>query len=181
MASIELNLNLFVGGRSMEGSPIITFPDHNNFHLLNDRDYQRLIQYLVGVTSLQDADLGFNLIVDRRKQSWNSVKAVLSRISTYFPGMVQCVYVLRPSGFLQKAISEVSSKFFKDEFRFRMIICAQLDELHNLIHKSQLTMDLGGDLFYSHHEWIQQRIVSKKYALEFEKKTNELNACVIKE
>lgn len=70
------------GGRSMDtGSPLITFPDHNNFHLLSDRDYQRLIQYLIGVTSLQDADLGFQLIIDRRKNSWASVKAVLVKIS----------------------------------------------------------------------------------------------------
>lgn len=150
-----------LGGRSnIEGSPIITFPDHNNFYILNDRDYQRLIQYLVGVTSLQDADLGFHLIIDRRKQSWTSVKGVLSKISSYFPAIIQCVYVIRPSSFLQKAISEVSSKFFKDEVKFKMIICAQIEELHHFIHKSQLTMDLGGDLFYSHHEWIQQRIVS---------------------
>jgi pleckstrin homology domain-containing family G member 4 len=144
----------------MDGSPLITFPDHNNFHLLSDRDYQRLIQYLVGVTSLQDADLGFQLIIDRRKGTWAAVKTVLTKISSYFPAMVQCVYVIRPAGFFQKAISEVSSKFFKDEFRFRMIICAQIEELHNLIHRSQLTMDLAGDLFFSNHEWIQQRIVS---------------------
>lgn len=30
---------------------------------------------------LQEADLGFNLIVDRRKDRWNAVKAVLLRIS----------------------------------------------------------------------------------------------------
>lgn len=70
------------GGRSMDtGSPLITFPDHNNFQLLGDRDYQRLVQYLIGVTSLQDADLGFQLIIDRRKSSWASVKAVLLKIS----------------------------------------------------------------------------------------------------
>lgn len=70
------------GGRSIDtGSPLITFPDHNNFQLLSDRDYQRLIQYLIGVTSLQDADLGFQLIIDRRKNSWGSVKAVLIKIS----------------------------------------------------------------------------------------------------
>lgn len=73
---------IITGGRSMDtGSPLITFPDHNNFHLLSDRDYQRLIQYLIGVTSLQDADLGFQLIIDRRKNSWASVKAVLVKIS----------------------------------------------------------------------------------------------------
>lgn len=69
------------GGRSREGSPIITFPDHLNFHLLSDRDYQRLILYLISVTSLQDADLGFHLIIDRRKDRWASVKTVLLKIS----------------------------------------------------------------------------------------------------
>lgn len=76
---------VITGGRSMDtGSPLITFPDHNNFHLLSDRDYQRLIQYLIGVTSLQDADLGFQLIIDRRKNSWASVKAVLVKVSVRF-------------------------------------------------------------------------------------------------
>lgn len=74
--------------------------------------------------------------------------------------MIHSVHVIRPSGFFQKAISEVSSKLFKEDFRFKLIICAHVDELYEFIPKSQLTMDLGGDLFYSHHEWIQQRIVS---------------------
>lgn len=70
------------GGRSLDtGSPLITFPDHNNFQLLSDDDYQKLIQYLIGVTSLQDADLGFQIIVDRRKNTWASVKSVLLKIS----------------------------------------------------------------------------------------------------
>lgn len=34
--------------------------------------------------SLQEADLGFNLIIDRRKDRWNSVKAVLLKISVRF-------------------------------------------------------------------------------------------------
>jgi pleckstrin homology domain-containing family G member 4 len=73
---------IITGGRSNDfGSPLITFPDHNNFNLLSEQDYQRLIQYLIGVTSLQDADLGFQLIIDRRKSSWASVKAVLVKIS----------------------------------------------------------------------------------------------------
>lgn len=72
---------IITGGRAMDGSMLITFPDHSNFHLLTDRDYQRLIQYLIGVTSLQDADLGFQLIIDRRNDKWNSVKAVLLKIS----------------------------------------------------------------------------------------------------
>lgn len=75
------------------------------------------------------------------------------------------VYVIRPSGFFQKAISEVSSKFFKEEFKFRLIVCSSLDDLFAHVERSQVTVDLGGELMYSHHEWIQQRIVSASIIL----------------
>ncbi|XP_055702828.1 guanine nucleotide exchange factor DBS isoform X3 [Phlebotomus papatasi] len=155
---------IITGGRSKDGCPLITFPDHNNFQSLADHDYQKLILYLTSVPSLQEADLGFHLIVDRRKDRWTSVKSVLLKISVYFPGVVHVVYVVRPAGFFQKAISEVSSKFFKDEFRFRLIVCSSLEELHDHISKTQLTSDLGGELTYSHHEWIQQRICLEKFS-----------------
>lgn len=40
---------IITGGRSREGCPIITFPDHNNFHLLSEHDYEKLITYLTSV------------------------------------------------------------------------------------------------------------------------------------
>lgn len=40
---------IITGGRSREGCPIITFPDHNNFHMLTERDYEKLISYLTAV------------------------------------------------------------------------------------------------------------------------------------
>lgn len=40
---------ILTGGRSREGCPIITFPDHNNFHLLTEHDYEKLISYLTSV------------------------------------------------------------------------------------------------------------------------------------
>lgn len=82
---------------------------------------------------------------------------------SYFPGNIHVVYVLRPAGFFQKAISEVSSKFFKEDFKFRLMICSTLDDLFAHVERSQVTIDLGGELMYSHHEWIQQRIVSNCY------------------
>ncbi|XP_053683186.1 guanine nucleotide exchange factor DBS isoform X2 [Sabethes cyaneus] len=155
---------IITGGRSKDGCPLITFPDYNNFQNLSDLDYQKLILYLTSVPSLSEADLGFNLIIDRRKDRWASVKAVLLKLSVYFPGIVHFVYVLRPSGFLQKAISEVSNKFFKDEFRFRVVVCSSLEDLHEYISRTQLTLDLGGELAYSHHDWIQQRISLEKFS-----------------
>uniref|UniRef100_A0AAG5DLA6 Guanine nucleotide exchange factor DBS n=1 Tax=Anopheles atroparvus TaxID=41427 RepID=A0AAG5DLA6_ANOAO len=155
---------IITGGRSKDGCPLITFPDYNNFQNMNDLEYQKLILYLTSVPSLSEADLGFNLIIDRRKDRWAAVKAVLLKISVYFPAMVHFVYVIRPAGFLQKAISEVSNKFFKDEFRFRVIVCATLEELYEYVCRSQLTVDLGGELPYSHHAWIQQRISLEKFS-----------------
>ncbi|XP_055535953.1 guanine nucleotide exchange factor DBS isoform X3 [Wyeomyia smithii] len=155
---------IITGGRSKEGCPLITFPDYNNFHNLSDLDYQKLVLYLTSVPSLSEADLGFDLIIDRRKDRWASVKAVLLKISVYFPGVVRHVYVLRPSGFLQKAISEVSNKFFKEEFRFQLVVCSTLVDLYDYISRTQLTLDLGGELAYSHHDWIQQRISLEKFS-----------------
>lgn len=95
---------IITGGRSREGCSLITFPDHNNFHTLGDSDYKKLILYLTSVPAyvnhswncfivlkkcfiyrLHESDLGFNLIVDRRKDRWNSVKAVLLKISVITP------------------------------------------------------------------------------------------------
>lgn len=39
------------GGKSKEGCPIITFPDNNNFEMLSDSEYQRLMLYLSSVPS----------------------------------------------------------------------------------------------------------------------------------
>ena len=74
-------------------------------------------------------------------------------------------YVLRPVGFLQKAISEVSNKLFREDFKFRVIVLANVTELNDFIDKDQLTEQLGGDLPYCHPTWIQNRIVS--YSLSF--------------
>ncbi|XP_022248440.1 guanine nucleotide exchange factor DBS-like isoform X2 [Limulus polyphemus] len=120
--------------------------------------------YLTAVPSMQDADLGFALIVDRRNDKWSAVKTILLRISGFFPGLIQIVFVLRPVGFFQKAISEVSHKFFKEEFKFKLIVCSTVDELHEHLDPSQLTQDLGGTISYSHDEWIEQRMVVEKFS-----------------
>ncbi|CAD6221840.1 GSCOCG00005177001-RA-CDS [Cotesia congregata] len=150
---------IITGGKTREGCPIITFPDNGNFHNLTDLDYQRLMLYLTSVPTLQEADLGFHLIIDRRTDKWNSVKTVLIKISAFFPGLVHVAYVLRPVGFLQKAISEVSNKLFREDFKFRVIVLANVTELHDFIDKDQLTEQLGGDLPYCHTTWIQNRII----------------------
>ncbi|KAF5275360.1 hypothetical protein FQR65_LT04188 [Abscondita terminalis] len=167
---------IITGGKSKEGCPLITFPDNNNFHMLSDSEYQQLMLYLTSVPSLQEADLGFHLIVDRRKDRWNSVKTVLLKISVYFPGLVHVVYVIRPASFLQKALSEVSNKLFKEEFKFRVIVLSTVEELHDYVHINQLTSDFGGILLYSHEEWIQQRIALEQFSIVTQRVSRALDA-----
>ncbi|KAK4316257.1 hypothetical protein Pmani_012565 [Petrolisthes manimaculis] len=150
---------IITGGKSREGCPILTFPDRGNFAQLGDEEYRKLIIYLTSVPSLQDADMGFVLVIDRRNDKWNSVKTVLLKISGFFPGLITVAYVLRPAGFFQKAISEVSNKIFRDEFKFRVVVCNCVADLHEYIDKNQLTEDLDGCIPYNHDEWIQQRVV----------------------
>ncbi|XP_075969433.1 guanine nucleotide exchange factor DBS-like isoform X3 [Anticarsia gemmatalis] len=155
---------LATGGLARDHRPLITFPDNNNFHVITPSEYRRLLLYLTSVPSLLEADMGFHIIIDRRKDRWNSVKTVLLRISEFFPGIIHTVFVLRPASFLQKALSEVSSKLFKEEFRFRVLVCSTVEELYEHFDRSQLTPDLGGELQYSHAEWIQQRIALEKFS-----------------
>ncbi|XP_055387523.1 guanine nucleotide exchange factor DBS-like isoform X2 [Condylostylus longicornis] len=169
---------ILTGGKSRDGCPLIIFPDNNNFQYLEDIEYQKLLTYLTSVPAMQDADLGFQIVVDRRKDKWTAVKAVLLKISMFFPDIVHVVYVLRPSGFLQKAISEVSSKFFKEDFRFRLVICSTLEDLHEHLEKSQLTPDMGGTLIYSHHEWIQQRISLEQFSRLTQKVSADLDVFI---
>ncbi|XP_042228401.1 guanine nucleotide exchange factor DBS-like isoform X1 [Homarus americanus] len=149
---------IITGGKSREGCPILTFPDRGNFAQLGDEEYRKLIIYLTSVPSLQDADMGFVLVIDRRNDKWNSVKTVLLKISGFFPGLITVAYVLRPAGFFQKAISEVSNKIFRDEFKFRVVVCNCIGDLHEYIDKNQLTEDLDGCIPYNHDEWIEQRV-----------------------
>ncbi|XP_050314166.1 guanine nucleotide exchange factor DBS-like isoform X2 [Anthonomus grandis grandis] len=149
---------ILTGGKSNDGCPIITFPDNNNFHMLSDIDYQRLMLYLTTVPTLQEADMGFHLIIDRRNDRWSAVKLVLLKISEFFPGIIHVVYVIRPASFLQKALSEVSNMLSKDEFKFPMIVVSTIEELHEYIDPTQLTTDLGGSLRYNNEIWVDQRI-----------------------
>ncbi|XP_046672964.1 guanine nucleotide exchange factor DBS-like isoform X2 [Homalodisca vitripennis] len=157
---------IITGGKSQEGFPLISLPDQGNFANLSDADYQKLVLYLTSVPSMQEADMGFVLVVDRRNDKWSSVKTTLLKISSFFPGVLNVAYVVRPSGFFQKAISEVSNKLFKEEFKFKVVVCSCVEDLHQYVDKTELTTDLDGTMPYSHSHWIQQRIALEQFSCQ---------------
>ncbi|ELU03899.1 hypothetical protein CAPTEDRAFT_216297 [Capitella teleta] len=146
------------GGKSPAGCPILTFPDITSItEELSEDDYQSLVSYLTSIPALEDIDAGFVVVIDRRQDRWTAVKNLLLRISGFFPGLVQQVYVLKPSSFLQRNLADVGFKFVRDDFKFKVLMCGSADELHKSIPVDQLTFDLGGSLEYDHSEWVQHR------------------------
>ncbi|XP_039082559.1 guanine nucleotide exchange factor DBS isoform X2 [Hyaena hyaena] len=155
------------GGRGQDGSPVITFPDYPAFSDVPDTEFQSVMTYLTSIPSLQDAGIGFILVIDRRQDKWTSVKASVLRIAASFPASLQLVLVLRPTGFFQRALSDLAFRFNREDFKMKVpvIMLSSVPELHGYIDKSQLTEDLGGTLDYCHTRWLCHRTAIESFAL----------------
>ncbi|XP_035768529.1 guanine nucleotide exchange factor DBS [Neolamprologus brichardi] len=155
------------GGRGKDGAPIITFPEYSGFSEVPEEDFLNVVTYLTSIPSLDAASIGFIIIIDRRKDKWSSVKASLSRIAGAFPGNLQLVLVLRPSRFFQKHIADIGIKLHKDDFKMKVpiVMLNSLSDLHGYVDKSQLTRELGGNLEYSHSQWIHHRTAIENFAM----------------
>ncbi|XP_043360674.1 guanine nucleotide exchange factor DBS isoform X4 [Dermochelys coriacea] len=155
------------GGRGEDGCPVITFPDYPAFSDIPEKEFQNVLTYLTSIPSLQDAGIGFILVIDRRQDKWTSVKASILRIAASFPGNLQLVLVLRPTGFIHRTLSDLAFKFNRDEFKMKVpiIMLGSVTELHGYIDKTQLTEDLGGTLDYCHNRWLSHRTAIESFAL----------------
>ncbi|XP_051473601.1 guanine nucleotide exchange factor DBS isoform X11 [Apus apus] len=116
--------------------------------------------------NLRDAGIGFILVIDRRQDKWTSVKASILRIAASFPGNLQLVLVLRPTGFFHRALSDIAFRFNKDELKMKVpvIMLGSVSELQGYIDKTQLTEDLGGTLDYCHSRWLSRRTAIEGFA-----------------
>ncbi|XP_068281269.1 guanine nucleotide exchange factor DBS isoform X1 [Nyctibius grandis] len=159
------------GGRGGDGCPVITFPDYPAFSEIPEKEFQNVLTYLTSIPSLRDAGIGFILVIDRRQDKWTSVKASILRIAASFPGNLQLVLVLRPTGFFHRALSDIAFKFNKDEFKMKVpiIMLGSVSELQSYIDKTQLTEDLGGTLDYCHNRWLSRRTAIEGFAQKVKK------------
>ncbi|KRZ93665.1 Guanine nucleotide exchange factor DBS [Trichinella sp. T8] len=146
------------GAKTDQGFPVLTFPD-SHVHL-PFVEYRLLITYLTRLQpyeQVEDIFLGFVVIIDRRTDRWASVKTLLSHLSSFFPGNLRFVYVIKPDGVLQRAL-EVGYKHISGVNRLQTFVCNSLPELHQHINPSCLTYDLCGSFHYNHLEWLQHRM-----------------------
>ncbi|XP_004464670.2 probable guanine nucleotide exchange factor MCF2L2 isoform X4 [Dasypus novemcinctus] len=155
------------GGRGKDGAPIITFPEFAGFRHIPDEDFLNVMTYLTSIPSVEAASIGFIIVIDRRRDKWSSVKASLTRIAVAFPGNLQLIFILRPSRFIQRTLTDIGIKYYRDEFKMKVPIITlnSVSDLHGYIDKSQLTQELGGSLDYRHSQWINHRTAIENFAL----------------
>lgn len=155
------------GGRGKDGAPIITFPECVGFRHIPDEDFLNVVTYLTSIPSVEAASIGFVIIIDRRRDKWSSVKASLTRIAVAFPGNLQLIFILRPSRFIQRTLTDIGIKYYRDEFKMKVpiVLLSSISDLQGYIDKSQLTEDLGGTLEYRHSQWINHRTAIENFAL----------------
>ncbi|CAF4119841.1 unnamed protein product [Rotaria magnacalcarata] len=168
----------FLTGGTSHDCPILTFPDNSKIELTQE-NYKKLISYLTQVPTENERQCGFVLIIDRRSDTWNTVKTIISYIEDYFPYSIQCIYLLRPNSFMQRALSHLA--ILNDiTCSYRLIICRSLSQLYEYVDVSQLSKDLGGLINFRLFEWIEQRVTIEKLTQSIHE-LNEILLAFIKE
>nr|XP_020447632.1 guanine nucleotide exchange factor DBS-like isoform X2 [Monopterus albus] len=164
-SELQKQFAVLPGGRGMNGSPIIVFPEFPAFSELEEEELQNVLSYLTSIPSVAASGLGFILVIDRRLDRWAAVRATLLRIAGSFPGNLHLVLVLRPDTFFQRTLSDFLFKLSKDEFKMKVLMLSSVTELHAYIDPGQLTTEFGGTREYCHDSWISHRTAIEAFAL----------------
>ncbi|NXS80926.1 MCF2 protein, partial [Erpornis zantholeuca] len=155
------------GGRGKDKAWIITLPDNAGFNEVPEENVSKVLTYLTSVPSQHESDTKFILILDRRLDTWTSVKTTLQKIAASFPGNLHLVMVLRPTGFFQRTFTDIGFRFSQEDFLLKLpvVMLSSVSDLLTYIDEQQLTPELGGTLEYCHSEWVIFRTAIESFAL----------------
>ncbi|KFQ97159.1 Proto-oncogene DBL, partial [Nipponia nippon] len=155
------------GGRGKDKAWIITLPDNARFNEVPEEILSKVLTYLTSVPSQHESDTKFILILDRRLDTWTSVKMTLQKIAASFPGNLHLVMVLRPTGFFQRTFTDIGFRFSQEDFLLKLpvVMLSSVSDLLTYIDEQQLTPEFGGTLEYCHSEWVIFRTAIESFAL----------------
>ncbi|XP_061454646.1 proto-oncogene DBL isoform X2 [Rhineura floridana] len=155
------------GGRGKDNGWIITFPENPHFNQMPEEVVTKVLNYLTWIPSRRELDAKFILILDRRLDTWTSVKMTLQRIAASFPGNLHLVMVLRPTGFFQRTFTDIGFRFSQEDFLLKLpvVMLSSVSDLLTYIDEKQLTPEFGGTLEYCHSEWVIFRTAIESFAL----------------
>lgn len=166
---IQSRYAFITGGKAKNGALILTFPENPQHPQIPDEEYRKLIHFLCCVPTVAESEQGFVIVLDRRQASWNDVRALLLKMSEFFPKHIQVVFLLQPKGFFQRAFADMKSKFVKEELEFKVVLCNEPVEMFDYICEDQLTTDVGGQLEFDANEWTQHKSAVEKFVSNTEK------------
>ncbi|GAB1302817.1 Mcf.2-transforming sequence [Apodemus speciosus] len=69
------------GGRGRDNAWIITFPENCNFRCIPEEVIAKVLNYLTSIARQSGSDSRFTIILDRRLDTWSSLKISLQKIS----------------------------------------------------------------------------------------------------
>ncbi|OXB79462.1 UNVERIFIED_CONTAM: hypothetical protein H355_008357 [Colinus virginianus] len=155
------------GGRGKDKAWIITLPDNSRFNDVPEDVVTKVLTYLTSIPSQHESDSKFILILDRRLDTWTSVKMTLQKIAASFPGNLHLVMVLRPTGFFQRTFTDIGFRFSQEDFLLKLpvVMLSSVSDLLTYIDEQQLTPEFGGTLEYCHSEWVIFRTAIESFAL----------------
>ncbi|CAG09815.1 unnamed protein product, partial [Tetraodon nigroviridis] len=108
------------GGRGEDSSVIITLPECSAFSDIPEEALAKVFTYLTLIPRTRQPGVKFIIILDRRLDTWASIKTALSRIAASFPGNLHLVLVLRPTSFFHRTVTDIGFRFSQEDFMLKM-------------------------------------------------------------
>ncbi|XP_036424986.1 proto-oncogene DBL [Colossoma macropomum] len=164
---IEKQVAYLSGGRGEDSSVIITLPECSDFSDIPEEALAKVLTYLTLIPRTRQPGVKFIIILDRRLDTWTSIKTALARIAASFPGNLHLVLVLRPTSFFQRTVTDLGFRFSQEDFMLKMpvVMLSSVTDLLRYIDENQLTSEFGGTLDYCHSDWIVLRTAIESFAV----------------
>uniref|UniRef100_A0A671QVP4 MCF.2 cell line derived transforming sequence a n=1 Tax=Sinocyclocheilus anshuiensis TaxID=1608454 RepID=A0A671QVP4_9TELE len=155
------------GGCGEDSSVIITLPECSAFSNIPEEALAKVLSYLTLIPRTRQPGVKFIIILDRRLDTWASIKTALARIAASFPGNLYLVLVLRPTSFFQRTVTDLGFRFSQEDFMLKMpvVMLSSVTDLLQYIDENQLTSEFGGTLDYCHSDWIVLRTAIESFAV----------------
>ncbi|XP_055033962.2 proto-oncogene DBL isoform X1 [Misgurnus anguillicaudatus] len=164
---IEKQVAYLSGGRGEDSSVIITLPECSAFSDIPEEALAKVLSYLTLIPRARQPGVKFIIVLDRRLDTWSSIKTALARIAASFPGNLHLVLVLRPTSFFQRTVTDLGFRFSQEDFMLKMpvVMLSSVTDLLRYIDENQLTSEFGGTLDYCHSNWIVLRTAIESFAV----------------
>ncbi|KAM7417436.1 hypothetical protein PAMA_017200 [Pampus argenteus] len=164
---IQKQVAYLSGGRGEDSSVIITLPECSAFSDIPEEALAKVFTYLTLIPRTRQPGVKFIIILDRRLDTWASIKNALARIAASFPGNLHLVLVLRPTSFFHRTVTDIGFRFSQEDFMLKMpvVMLSSVTDLLHYINENQLTSEFGGTLDYCHSDWIVLRTAIESFAV----------------